>query len=541
MTKEDMAAQRADELIFAQVLPVGTPEEHALAQAFKRGEEDAYRAIHERYAPRVHSVCRRMLHNPDDAAEAAQEAFLRIYQGLARFNGRYRLGAWMVRVTTNVCLDQLRARSRRPSDPTPFELLELESAPVEGHDPEILFMRHAEGRKVRKILNSLPPLHRAAIVLRDFEGISYAEIAETLELSECQVKALLHRARRGFRKNWTEAFASLLAPLAALRRFVLRPLRSEPSSHLSSVSQATESAVTTSQQALSGASQAAAACSGVIQQCGQFMADRAAPVVAAFVVGTATVGTAAVVSRPSTPSPAPQYQQQSAPVERSGAGQQPMDAPAKPAGSAKPKSPAFAPDNEPTTSDPIAAVPVHAEPVPTENPIVEEPLPTPSPSPTPAPSPPAPDPTQKPVYKPVLPAVGFDWGRPIPNVKPVSNYVSLSCQPLALEQRLETVVEDDDAPVSHPALLSLRAGDDDVTVGLTVEKNGSEIPYTGIGKLIGRSQDGDLLRLEYEGSYETWNREAENIDLPLSGQFKVALFLDCATATVIQEAVTLGA
>jgi RNA polymerase sigma-70 factor, ECF subfamily len=537
-----MAAQRADELIFTQVLPVGTPEEHALAQAFKRGEEDGYRAIHERYAPRVHSVCRRMLHNPEDAAEAAQETFLRVYQGLGTFNGRYRLGAWVVRIATNVCLDQLRARTRRPADPTPFELLELESAPTDANDPEILFMRHAEGRKVRKILESLPPMYRAAIVLRDFEGISYAEIAETLEITECQVKALLHRARKGFRRSWIQAFASVLAPLAALRRFVVRPVKSEASAHLTTASQATESAVTTSQQALSGASQAAAACSGVIQQCGQFMADRAAPVVAAFVVGTATVGTAAVVSRPSRPSPPPQ-QQQSAPVAMSGAGQQITDAPAKKTDSAKPKPPAGAPDNKPKTSDPIAVTPADPQPVPvTEPPVVEQPTPSPSPTPAaPDPSPPVTDPLpQKPVYKQLPPAIGFDWGRPIPGVKPVSNYVALTCAPLSLEQRMETVVEDDDAPVSYPALLSLRAGED-ATVGLTVWKSGSEIPYTGTGKLTSRSRDGDLMRLEYTGSYETWNGEAENIDLPRSGSFTVSLFLDCASETVIEEAVTFGA
>src|SRR5918992_4431232 len=165
-----MTAQRADELVY-DGSPVGTPEERELALAFQNGERDAYDRIHDRYAPRVLSVCRRMLGNPDDAQEAAQEAFLRVYQGLPSFNGRYRLGAWIVRITTNVCLDQLRARSRRPSDPVPREILDVESQPSDDTDPQILFLRHAEGRRVRKVLDQLPPLHRAAIVLRDFEGI----------------------------------------------------------------------------------------------------------------------------------------------------------------------------------------------------------------------------------------------------------------------------------------------------------------------------------------------------------------------------------
>src|SRR5919106_4201289 len=139
-----MTAQRADELIHTDALAAGAPEERELADAFKRGDEDAYTAIYERYFPRVLSVCRRMLGNPDDAQEAAQEAFLRIYQGLPRFNGRYRLGAWAVRIATNVCLDQLRARSRRPSDLTPTEMLDIETVPIDEQDPQALFLRNIE-------------------------------------------------------------------------------------------------------------------------------------------------------------------------------------------------------------------------------------------------------------------------------------------------------------------------------------------------------------------------------------------------------------
>src|ERR671918_1728289 len=149
-----MTAQRAIDLTFGEPLPLGTPEEKDLALAFKRGERDAYDSIHGRYEARVYSVCKRMLGNPDDAQEAAQEAFIRIYQGLPRFNGRYRLGAWIVRITTNVCLDHLRSRSRRPSDPTPLELLDLESPPLANSDPERLFLRNAESRRLRKLLAS---------------------------------------------------------------------------------------------------------------------------------------------------------------------------------------------------------------------------------------------------------------------------------------------------------------------------------------------------------------------------------------------------
>jgi RNA polymerase sigma-70 factor, ECF subfamily len=283
-----MTAQRADELVPAEAFPSGSPEERALALAFKRGERDAYEAIHDRYEARVVSVCRRMLSDPDDAMEAAQEAFLRIYQGLPRFNGRYRLGAWIVRITTNVCLDQLRARSRRPSEPAPLELLDLESPMPEDSDPQILFLRHAEGRRVRKVLDTLPPLHRAALVLRDFEGIPYSDISETLEISEGQVKALLHRARKGFRRSWAETVASMLLPAGLAKRW-FRPW-DLPSHTEGAHAHIADSAISASQQVAATAAQAVNAGGGALHTATQFMADKAAPVVAAVVVGTASVG-----------------------------------------------------------------------------------------------------------------------------------------------------------------------------------------------------------------------------------------------------------
>jgi len=367
-----MTAQHADELMFTEALPLGTPEERSLATAFKSGAPDAYRTIHDRYAPRVHSVCRRMLHNPDDAAEAAQETFLRIYQGLPAFNGRYRLGAWVVRIATNVCLDQLRARSRRPAELTPLELLDLESAPVDESDPAILFMRHAEGKKVRKILQSLPPMHRAAIVLRDFEGVPYADIAETLGISECQVKALLHRARRGFKKQWSISFASALAPLFVIKRLI-RPVKTDAATHISPASQTAETAITTSHQITAVASQAFQSCSGMIQGCGQFLTEKAAPVVTAVVVGTATVGAVAIKqSRQEEP---PAVVQQVAPAMSTTA----PSSPQPPSASAQ-----LTDEKKMIKSSAITAKPLIN--APSEAPPQEQTVPTPTPTPSTPPS-----------------------------------------------------------------------------------------------------------------------------------------------------------
>ncbi len=180
-----------------------SPEDRELTLAFQRGEKGAYQAIYDRYAPKVRSVCYRMLSHPEDAKEAAQESFLRIYQALGRFNGQYQLGPWISRITTNVCLDHLRAGRRRPFDPTPIEdLLHSPSGPPEVTDPAWMTVQAASDRRVMRQVAALPPRHRDALILRDLEGHSYAEVAHHLELTEGQTKSLIHRARKGFRRAW---------------------------------------------------------------------------------------------------------------------------------------------------------------------------------------------------------------------------------------------------------------------------------------------------------------------------------------------------
>jgi RNA polymerase sigma-70 factor, ECF subfamily len=250
-----------------------------LAIAFKRGDSGAYEAIYQRHRPKVEAVCRRMLQNQADAQEASQEAFLRVYKGLSKFNGRYQLSAWITRVTTNVCLDQLRAKSRRPSDPHPIEDLDflVEQEP-DGGDPATVSIRSSEGRRIRKVLESLPPMHRAAIVLRDFEGLSYDEIADVLDISSAQTKALIHRARQNFKRTWTGQIASILLPWRLISKMRgLEPVAKEPAA-----------------QAMASSSNFALQCSVAIQQCGTVLADRMGTVVTAAIVGTTAVTAAAV-------------------------------------------------------------------------------------------------------------------------------------------------------------------------------------------------------------------------------------------------------
>jgi RNA polymerase sigma-70 factor (ECF subfamily) len=246
-------------------------EDKRLVLAFKSGHLDSYDAIYARHSDAVRRVCRRMLVNQQDADEAFQETFLKVYRALGRFNGRYQLGAWITRIATNVCLDQIRSRARHPVKMVEPEWLDVdaESAVVlEDADPESQVIKRQESRHVRRVLEQLPPKHRAAIILRDFECLSYAEVAEALDITECQTKALIHRARKSFKRSWTAPLAALLPWRWAqkVRRLELadQPVQWVP------------------------ASQAVASCSSVMQQCGQFVLERVAPVATAALITGAT-------------------------------------------------------------------------------------------------------------------------------------------------------------------------------------------------------------------------------------------------------------
>lgn len=177
-------------------------DDRTLVLDFQAGRPEAYEEIDRRYRGLARHICLRMLRNAEDADEAVQETMLRVYQGLPRFNGRYLLHSWVARVATNVSLDMLRARNRRPQNGEPLHELVDDRARDSDTDPGDVVERILEMDRVRATLADLPEHHREALVLREFEGRSHREIGDALGVSPSQAKALLHRARLSFRRVW---------------------------------------------------------------------------------------------------------------------------------------------------------------------------------------------------------------------------------------------------------------------------------------------------------------------------------------------------
>lgn len=175
-------------------------EEYALVQRIQSGDSDAFAVLMDLYQKQVYHLALRTVGNPEDAADMTQEAFLRAYRAIGSFRGDSKLSVWLYRLTQNVCIDFLRSRGRKPTvsltvENEEDEVQELDVAD-ERFDPEEQYQRKALRDAVRRGLLSLPEEYRMILILREINGLSYAEIGEQLQLEEGTVKSRLFRARK---------------------------------------------------------------------------------------------------------------------------------------------------------------------------------------------------------------------------------------------------------------------------------------------------------------------------------------------------------
>lgn len=154
----------------------------------RRALEELLRASYDR----VHPVCRRIVGNEPEAADAAQEALISVVRNLHRFDGRSRYSTWLYRIAVNASIDELRRRSRRRMALFGGEGAEREGEPVfEGAGPE-----DAVGMMdLEAALMELPLDYRSAVVLRDVCGLDYAEIAQVLSIPGGTVRSRIARGR----------------------------------------------------------------------------------------------------------------------------------------------------------------------------------------------------------------------------------------------------------------------------------------------------------------------------------------------------------
>ncbi|MGB7337398.1 MAG: sigma-70 family RNA polymerase sigma factor [Phototrophicaceae bacterium] len=168
-------------------------------------DQDAFAEIVYSFQDAVYNLCYRMLGERTEAEDATQEAFIRAYNNLHRYDMTRKFKTWLLSIASNHCIDRLRKRRLKYlslDEPLPSSMeLALTSDQI---SPEAQTVRNEQSEYIQAILDDLAPDDRAGIILKYWYDYSYAEIAEVLDTSESAIKSRLFRARR--------ALAEMLAP-----------------------------------------------------------------------------------------------------------------------------------------------------------------------------------------------------------------------------------------------------------------------------------------------------------------------------------------
>ena len=182
-------------------------DERQLVRRAKRGDEKAFRTLMERYRRKVFSIAYGMVHNPEAAYDISQEVFIKVFRYLGSFQGTSSFYTWLYRISVNLSIDWLRKQGRTSLDfddsllrrePDGAEALVVPK--LQDGDPFKALDRKELREQIAKAFESLSEKHRAVLLLREVEGLSYDEIARALKIHKGTVMSRLHHARRNLQR-----------------------------------------------------------------------------------------------------------------------------------------------------------------------------------------------------------------------------------------------------------------------------------------------------------------------------------------------------
>lgn len=173
----------------------------SLVRKCQAGDDQAFRTLVLRYQRKVFSVAFALVKDREEAMDISQDAFLRVYSRLDAFKGESSFYTWLYRITRNLAIDRLRARRGTEQELDETAGWELERgepgfvAAKLGTNPQRGVLRKELAEQIASALGQLPEKHREILVLREVEGMSYEELAETLEIPKGTVMSRLYHAR----------------------------------------------------------------------------------------------------------------------------------------------------------------------------------------------------------------------------------------------------------------------------------------------------------------------------------------------------------
>lgn len=191
-------------------------EDRALISQAQSGDPTAFRKLVDRHQRRAFAIAVGLVRDENDAREIVQEAFLRVYKGLATFEGGSSFFTWLYRIVTNLAIDLMRKPGRRAAelDETRGVGDEAEGdfalvSRIDGADPIDVVRRKEMAGRIQAALDALPSYHRAVILMREVEGLSYEEMAEAMGVSKGTIMSRLFHARQKMQKALADVYAEI--------------------------------------------------------------------------------------------------------------------------------------------------------------------------------------------------------------------------------------------------------------------------------------------------------------------------------------------
>lgn len=191
-------------------------DDRTLVERSQRGDRDAFRQLYSRYHRRAYALAFGVVHDQDDALDVVQEAFLKAHRSLGGFEGNASFYTWLYRIVMNVAIDHIRKEGRAQkvefddaighSDEDAPPGTESLAPTLLGFDPATELQRKDVRDKIDQALARLSPNHRAVLIMREVDGLSYEEMAKAMKCSKGTIMSRLFHARRNMQKHLLALF-----------------------------------------------------------------------------------------------------------------------------------------------------------------------------------------------------------------------------------------------------------------------------------------------------------------------------------------------
>ena len=180
-----------------------SPDDLQLVRAFQAGDEKAFEDLIRRYQRQVANIIYLTLGSREVVEDLTQEAFIRVYRSVAKFEFDASFYSWLYRITVNLCIDEIRKRNIKKTFSLDFfsegQVEEKEKPSKRIQTPSDALLESEKKDVVSRALQKLRSSHRSVLILREYEDLSYEEIAQTLKISVQAVKSRIFRAREEMR------------------------------------------------------------------------------------------------------------------------------------------------------------------------------------------------------------------------------------------------------------------------------------------------------------------------------------------------------